>query len=107
MGNGIPDGFDLKPKFILIVCPTSCNSKSPTNEISDMFNGRCIRGICRPWKKHNLLCTEEDLCFLKNMCTGIILLKYSTRNASKKRKDHWLQNFPYVMTTVEVARNVH
>ena len=41
------------------------------------------------------------------MSTGIILLKYSTRNASKKKKDFWLYNLPYVTITVEVARNMH
>ena len=59
------------------------------------------------WKKRNLLCTEEGLCSLRNMCTGFILLKYSIRNVSKKRKNLWLQNLPYVTITVEIARNVH
>ena len=41
------------------------------------------------------------------MCMGIILLKYSTRNVSKKRKDFWLYNLLYVTITLEVAHNMH
>ena len=105
--NGIQDCFDLKPKFILIVYPTSCMSKSPTNKISDLLDGRHIRGICWPWKKRNLLCTKEGLCSLWHTCTGIILLKYSIRNASKDKMDLWVHNFLYVAIFVEVARNAH
>ena len=103
LGNGIRDGFDLKLKFIFIVCPTSCTSMSPTNEIPAMLDGRHNSVIFWRWKKRNLLSTEEGWCSLRNVYTGIVLSKYSTRRASKKRKDLWLKNFPYVTITVEVA----
>ena len=94
------------PKFILMAILTSCTSKSQTNENPDMLHGRHIRGICWPWKKRKLTCTKEGLCSLRNMCMGVILLKYSTWSVSKKSNDLWLHNFRYITITVVVAFNV-
>ena len=50
---------------------------------------------------------EKGLYSLENMCTCAILLKYSTRNVSKKGEDLWLQKFSHAAIIIEIAHNVH
>ena len=72
---------------------------------TDVLDSPHIRKKSKPWKNRNLLHTKEGLFNFKNLCTGSILLKYSTWNLSKNRED--LYNVHNVKITVEVAYNVH
>lgn len=61
-------------------------------KIPDMFKKLNILWLARPRKKMYMMCRKEGLTNLSNMCTKIVVLKYSGRKALKEAYDFGLQN---------------
>lgn len=95
LGKSISDCWFAKPKII--------TSETLTNEIEHMFYWWHIRWIGRPKKK--LCWLKEVLKIPRNIWTGVVLLKCSSRSTLKKGNDFEFQNFTDVSVTVIVTHN--